>query len=65
MPELMLKCLDSWKTYLPEYEIMLWNEDNFDFHKYQYAVDATKQENLLLWLTYAVYMCSKKWAVCI
>lgn len=42
MPELALKCLDSWKTYLPEYEIMLWNEDNFDFNKYQYAVDAYK-----------------------
>ena len=22
------KCLESWKKYLPEYEIILWNEEN-------------------------------------
>lgn len=24
------KCIESWKKYLPEYEIKEWNEDNFD-----------------------------------
>ena len=24
------RCIDSWKKYLPEYEIHLWNENNFD-----------------------------------
>lgn len=23
-------CIESWKKFLPDYEIMLWNEDNFD-----------------------------------
>jgi mannosyltransferase OCH1-like enzyme len=26
--KLILKCLESWKTNLPEYEIKLWNEEN-------------------------------------
>lgn len=30
MPELVLKCIESWKNYLPNYEMHLWNEENFD-----------------------------------
>ena len=30
MPELVLKCIDSWKKYLPNYEMRLWTEENFD-----------------------------------
>lgn len=43
MPTLTLKCIDSWKQYLPEYEIMLWNEDNFDINSYQYTADAYRE----------------------
>ena len=43
MPDLAQKCLASWKTYLPDYEIMLWNEDNFDITAYQYAEEAYKE----------------------
>lgn len=43
MPELAFKCLESWKKYLPEYEIMIWNEDNFDINSYQYTADAYKE----------------------
>ena len=28
--EVEKKCLASWKKYCPDYEIKLWNEDNFD-----------------------------------
>lgn len=27
--ELMLKCINSWKKYMPDYEIVEWNESNF------------------------------------
>lgn len=30
MPKLMKKCIKSWKKYCPDWEIVLWNEDNFD-----------------------------------
>lgn len=40
MPELALKCIESWKKYLPEYEIKEWNEDNFDLDLYPYVREA-------------------------
>ena len=29
-PELMKKCIKSWKKYLPDYELKLWDENSFD-----------------------------------
>lgn len=29
-PKLAKKCIKSWKKYCPDYEIIEWNEDNFD-----------------------------------
>lgn len=40
MPDLALKCIDSWHAYLPEYEYKLWNEDNFDINSNQYVKEA-------------------------
>ncbi|GAB6869051.1 glycosyltransferase family 32 protein [Bacteroides rodentium] len=40
MPELALKCIASWKKFLPEYEIKEWNEDNFDLDAYPYVREA-------------------------
>lgn len=34
--ELIKRCISSWKQYLPEYEIILWNEDNFPVNKYPF-----------------------------
>lgn len=39
-PALAIKCIESWKKYLPEYEIKEWNEDNFDLDAYPYAREA-------------------------
>ena len=36
-PKLALKCIASWKKYCPDYEIIEWNEDNFDCSRYPYA----------------------------
>lgn len=30
VPPLLTKCIESWKQHLPEYELVLWNEDRFD-----------------------------------
>lgn len=30
IPESLQKCMDSWKKYLPDYEIIHWNFDRFD-----------------------------------
>ena len=35
-PASVNKCLASWKKYCPDYEIIEWNEDNFDLDEYPY-----------------------------
>ena len=40
MPELMQKCVSSWKQFCPEYEIVEWNETNFDVNCCNYAKEA-------------------------
>lgn len=30
LPKLALKCIESWKTNLPDYQIVRWDEDSFD-----------------------------------
>ena len=39
-PELALKCIESWKKYLPDYELNEWNEDNFDISQNRYVREA-------------------------
>ena len=39
-PELAVKCIKSWKKYCPEYEIIEWNEDNFDLSYNDYVREA-------------------------
>lgn len=40
LPEDALKCIASWKKFLPDYEIIEWNEDNFDVDAIQYTKEA-------------------------
>lgn len=39
-PADVLKMIDSWKRNLPDYEIMEWNESNFDITSYRFAHEA-------------------------
>ncbi len=39
-PEIVQKCIDSWKKNLPEYEIIEWNENNFDIECNLYVKEA-------------------------
>lgn len=40
LPPLALKCIASWKKYLPDYEIKEWNENNFDVNIIPYTKEA-------------------------
>lgn len=42
IPALTEKCIKSWKKYCPEYEIVCWNEDNFDIKQNKYVYEAYK-----------------------
>jgi hypothetical protein len=39
-PDLVNRCIESWKRCLPEYEIMRWNEQNFDINSNSYVKEA-------------------------
>lgn len=39
-PKSVLYCLASWKKFCPDYEIIEWNESNYDFHKNNYMSQA-------------------------
>lgn len=47
LPELALRCIESWKKFCPDYEIREWNESNFDVNCCDYVREAYE---------------SKKWA---
>ena len=42
--ELVIKCMDTWKKLLPDYEIVEWNEDNFDVNSSAYTKDAYRHK---------------------
>lgn len=40
MNRLNRECIQTWGDILPDHEIMLWNEDNFDVHSVRYTSEA-------------------------
>lgn len=40
MPDKNRKCIDSWKRFCPDYEIVEWNEDNYDIGQNRYMRQA-------------------------
>lgn len=40
LPPFALKCIESWKKFLPDYEIIEWNEDNFNVNMIPYTKEA-------------------------
>lgn len=40
IPELAIKCIESWKKYLPDYELKIWNEHSFDINSNTYTKEA-------------------------
>lgn len=40
LPNSAKKCINSWKKYFPDYEIVEWNEDSYDVKKNKYIEEA-------------------------
>ena len=40
IPDKLQKCIDSWKRFCPDYEIIEWNESNYDIDKHPYMKQA-------------------------
>ena len=43
-PAIVLKCIESWKKYCPDWKIIEWNESNFDVSKHPYMKDAYERK---------------------
>jgi len=53
MPEDTVKCIESWKEFMPEYELILWDKDKFDVNSVAFTKDAC---NAKKWATAADYI---------
>lgn len=43
-PDSVLKCIESWKKYCPDFEIIEWNENNYDIHKHPFMEKAYQEK---------------------
>ena len=44
MSPFLQKCIASWRNFCPDYEIICWNEDNYDVNKYTFTKQAYEQK---------------------
>ena len=44
LPPLAKKCIASWQRIMPDYEIKLWNEENYNFRKNPFMQNAYRQK---------------------
>lgn len=56
LPESAQKCITSWRKYLPDYEIIEWNEDNFDVNSIPYTAQAYKAKKYAFVSDYARFV---------
>ena len=52
-PRLAKKCIASWKKYCPDYELIEWNEDNFDIDMNNYTKTAYELKKYAFLADYA------------
>ena len=53
LPEMAKECIESWKKFLPDYEIKEWNEDNFNVNITTYTAEAYKAKKYAFVSDYA------------
>ncbi len=53
LSKLTLKCMESWKKYLPDYEIKLWNEENVDLTSNKFVKEAYENKKWAFVADYA------------
>lgn len=59
--KLIRKCIASWKKQCPDYEIIEWNEDNFDINICEYVKEAYKQKKWAFVSDYVRFYALKKY----
>ena len=56
LSRLAKRCIESWKKYLPDYEIICWNEDNIDINECAFVKEAYEKKK---WAFVADYFRAK------
>ena len=51
--ELVQACIDSWKRYYPDFELVEWNESNYDVNAIPYTAAAYKDKKWAFVTDYA------------
>ena len=58
-PEVVKKCIRSWKKYMSDYQIKEWNEDNIDINNFNYSKQAYNEkmwgfvpDQIRIWILY-------------
>lgn len=49
----VIKCIESWRKYCPDYEIIKWDENNYDINKIPYIREAYKEKKWAFVADYA------------
>lgn len=44
MPTEVKRCMESWKQFMPDYEIKIWNENNFEISSNKFTYEAYKNK---------------------
>ena len=60
-PDIVKKCMQSWKKFLPEYKFMEWNESNFDVNEIPYTKQAYEQKKYAFVSDYVRLVALKKY----
>lgn len=53
LSKLAKKCMKSWNKFLPDYEVKLWNEENFDFNQNKFVKEAYENKKWAFVADYA------------
>lgn len=61
LPKSAKNCINSWKRFLPDYEIKEWNEDNFDVNIVPYTAEAYKARKYAFVSDYARFWILSKY----
>ncbi len=60
LPEIVQKCLDSWRIYMPDYEIRKWDESNIDIESSAFMREAYEMKKFAYVSDYARYWVLKE-----
>ena len=53
LPDMAVRCIESWRKFLPDYEIKVWDETNFDVNMVPYTKEAYAQKKYAFVSDYA------------